>query len=102
MKEQKAKEIRSEISVISSQANKNITQVQGRGAAQAKNVLANATATATNITISATSSAYKELAGIQFTPANDLDKFIYYTNLQTTDGENILYNINQAIIKPSS
>ena len=42
IKEQAAKEIRSQITVLSSSAEKNITQIQGNGTAQAKIINANA------------------------------------------------------------
>ena len=83
-KEQKAKEIRAGITVVESQSEKNITQVQGNGTALAKKINANATAVATNMTISATSNAYKTLSDkVGITPATGLSDFIYYTELQT-------------------
>ena len=63
--------------------------------------MANATATATNMTISATSKAYQLLnTDLGINPGTGLDKFIYYTNMQTQDGGNMLFNINKAIISP--
>jgi len=63
--------------------------------------LANATATATNMTIAATSTAYQQLnTDLGINPAAGLDKFIYYSNLQTSDGGTLLYNINKAIVSP--
>jgi hypothetical protein len=53
------------------------------------------------MTISATSTAYKQLnTDLGINPSSGLDKFIYYTNLQTSDGGNLLYNINKAIVHP--
>jgi regulator of protease activity HflC (stomatin/prohibitin superfamily) len=61
-REQTAKEIRSQIAVNESIAERNITEIRGRADAMAKLILANASATATNLTISATSTAYKQLS----------------------------------------
>jgi len=99
-KEQKAKEIRSQISVIDSQSKKNITQLQGNGTALAKAVAANASSISTNMTITAQSAAYKTLeTEIGISPANILDQFIYYSALQTADNVQMLKGINKAIIK---
>jgi hypothetical protein len=58
--------------------------VQGNGTALAKKINANATAVATNMTISATSNAYKTLNDqVQINPSNGLSDFIYYSELQT-------------------
>jgi hypothetical protein len=58
--------------------------VQGNGTALAKKINANATAIATNMTISATSNAYKTLNDqISINPSNNLSDFIYYSELQT-------------------
>jgi hypothetical protein len=53
------------------------------------------------MTITATSKAYAKLnTDLSINPANNLDKFIYYTNLQNQDGGTVLYNINKAISSP--
>ena len=60
----------------------------------------NANSMATNITIGNTTAAYKYLdTTLGINPSSGLDKFIYYTNLQQTDGPQILYNINKAFVK---
>ena len=52
------------------------------------------------MTISETSAAYKVLKDeIQIDPTNDLDKFIYYTDLQTATDVGFLFGIDKAIIK---
>jgi hypothetical protein len=59
-----------------------ITQVQGKASADQKRVIANATSLAQNITISATTEAYKVLAEeVGIAPETDLDKFIFYSDL---------------------
>ena len=59
-----------------------ITQVQGKASADQKRVIANATSLAQNITISATTEAYKLLAEeVGIAPEPDLDKFIFYSDL---------------------
>ena len=61
---------------------------------------ANATATSTNMTISATSDAYKTIdLSLGINPANNLSDFIYYSDLQTADSVNMLFHMNKAIIK---
>lgn len=47
--------------MLQSESQKNITQIQGSGAAMAKTINANSSANATKITIQATTEAYKEL-----------------------------------------
>ena len=65
-----------------------------------KRILANATATSQNITISATSEAYLVLKEkVDITPANDLDKYIYYTDLQSAEQTDIFYNIDRQMVK---
>ena len=67
----------------------------------AKRINAAASANATNIVITATSNAYKQLNNdLGINPGNNLDKFIYYSNLQTQDGGNVLFNIQKAFVKP--
>ena len=61
IKEQTAREIRSQITIIETDAQKNITQIQGNASATAKLILAEATSNATQMTINATASAYKQL-----------------------------------------
>jgi len=92
-KEQQAKEIRSNITVAASRADKQITQIKGGADAQAKLILASANANATNMTISATADAYKYLGTqISVTPQSGLDKFVYYSELQTADSPVFLSN----------
>ena len=74
--------------------------MQGNGTAQGKKINANATAVATNMTINATSQAYKLLdTEIGINPTNVLSQFIYYTEMQTATEVNMLYHMNKAIIK---
>ena len=66
----------------------------GGALAQDKAIRANATAFATNLTLNATTIAYKQLSDkVGITPANILDQFIYYSDLQTTDSHQLLFNI---------
>ena len=52
------------------------------------------------MTIRATSEAYKILAEkIQVTPAADLDKYIYYTDLQSVESTDIFYHIERQVVK---
>lgn len=99
-KEQKAKEIRSNITVMQSESSKEITQIQGKAEADKKRVLANAVSIAQNITISATTEAYKVLAEeVGIAPETDLDKFIYYSDLQTAENTDIFYHVGKQLIK---
>lgn len=67
---------------MESESHKLITQVEGKAAGDQKRVIANATSMAQNITISATTEAYKVLAEqVGIAPETDLDKFIYYSDL---------------------
>ena len=100
IKEQQAKEIRSSISVVQSESEKNITQVQGNATAQSKLINANAQSNATQMTITATANAYKQIGDqVGITPASGLDKFIYYSDLQTADTSQVLYHIDRAMLK---
>jgi hypothetical protein len=46
------------------------------------------------MTIMATSEAYKVLGEkIQITPKHDLDKYIYYTDLQSVETSDIVYAV---------
>lgn len=86
--------------MLKSLSQKNITQIQGQAKAEAKRINAEAVANATNMTISATSDAYKELDDmLGINAKGDLDKFIYYSDLQTADNVGFLYNIKDAIVK---
>ncbi len=96
--EQKAKEIRSGISVNRSMSEKNITIIQGKAQSDAKQILALANANATNMTISATADAYKQLETDLTFADVDLDQFIYYSDLQTSETASFAYGINNAII----
>ena len=52
------------------------------------------------MTIKATTDAYLELkTNIGLDPTNGLDKFIYYTELQTAENPVFLYDVDRAIIK---
>jgi hypothetical protein len=52
------------------------------------------------MTIMATSEAYKVLGEkIQVTPANDLDKYIYYTDLQSVETTDIFYHVERQVVK---
>ena len=98
-KEQKAKEIRSSIQVMQSLAQKNITEVKGRGSGQAKIIMAQATSEASQMVIEKTADAYKELNDkCQFNPQNKLDEFIYLADLQSADNINVMYNVERAIV----
>ena len=98
--EQQAKEERSAITVLASESQKTITEVRGNAQAQVKAIAANASAKAATMIIKATSDAYKELkTNIGIDPANELDKFIYYTELQTAQNPVFLYDVDRAIIK---
>jgi len=66
-------------------ADKNITIIQGRAQGDAKDILAQASANATNITISATADAYKLLDDNLALQDIALDQFIYYADLQTSE-----------------
>jgi len=56
-------------------------------------ILANASSNATNMTITATSEAYKQLADqAGITPESYLDQFVYYSDLQTADSPNLMWN----------
>lgn len=80
--EQRAKEIRSSITVLASKAQKNITQIRGFSAGLSKKILANASSEAAQMVINATTQAYKTLdTTTGFNPSNNLDQFIYYSNL---------------------
>ena len=93
------KEIRSGISVRASEADKNITQIQGRAQASAKDILAKATSQATQIVINATSFAYKLLdTELAIKPGKGLDQFIFYNDLQTSDDVDYLVGIKNALI----
>jgi len=92
--EQKAKEIRSGISVNASRAEKNITIIQGKAQSESKQILANSNANATNMTISATSEAYKTLKTSLNIEGVDLDQFIYYSDLQTSETANYVMSVN--------
>ena len=99
-KEQKAKEIRSNITVMQSESAKQITQVQGKAIADQKRVNANASSMAQEITISATTEAYKVLAEqVGIAPETDLDKFIFYSDLQTAEQTDIFYHVGKQLIK---
>lgn len=55
---------------------------------------------AQNITISATTEAYKVLAEqIGVSPETDLDKFVYYSDLQTVENTDIFYHVGQSIVR---
>lgn len=98
-KEQEAKEIRSGISVKASEADKNITQIQGRAQASAKDILANATSQATQTVINATSHAYGLLdKDLSIKPGAGLDQFIFYNDLQTSEDVDYLVGIKNALI----
>lgn len=98
--EQQAKEERSAITVLASESQKTITEVRGNAQAQVKSIAANASAKAATMIIKATSDAYKELkTNIGIDPSNELDKFIYYTELQTAQNPVFLYDVDRAIIK---
>ena len=71
----------------------------GNAVAITKKIGANATAKAANMTIKATTEAYKKLADVGITPASGLDKFIYYSELQTAENPVFLYEVDRAIIK---
>ena len=65
----------------------------------AKDILADAQSTATQMVINATSNAYKQLdTEIGINPSNGLDKFIYYNDLQTSDSIDYLIGIKNALI----
>ena len=99
-KEQKAKEIRSNIIVMQSESSKEITQIQGKASAEQKRVIANATSAAQKITIDATTEAYKVLAEqVGIAPETDLDKFIYYSDLQTAENTDIFYHVGKQLVK---
>jgi len=66
-------------------ADKNITIIQGRAQSDAKDILAQASANATNMTISATAEAYKLLDDNLDLKEIALDQFIYYADLQTSE-----------------
>jgi len=66
-------------------ADKNITIIQGRAQSDAKDILAQASANATNMTISATAEAYKLLDDHLDLKEIALDQFIYYADLQTSE-----------------
>jgi len=52
------------------------------------------------LTIAATSEAYKVLADkIQITPADSLDKYIYYTDLQSVETTDMFYHIERQVVK---
>jgi len=99
-KEQQAKEIRSSISVNASQAEKEITMIQGNAVADAKMINANATSTAANMTIMATADAYQLLeTNIGITPESSMAKFIFLSDLQTNENTPILYNVNKTLVR---
>ena len=100
-KEQAAKAIRSQISLVESQAQKNITTLQGNGTAMAKSVQANASSISTNMTISAQSAAYKSLdTDLAINPSNILDQFLYYSNMLTGEASAaVLKGFNKVLIK---
>lgn len=98
--EQKAKEIRSSITVLASQAQKNITMIKGYSVGLSKKILANASSEAAQMVINATTMAYKTLdTTTGFNPSNGLDEFIYYSNLQTAENVDVLYNVDKAVVK---
>jgi len=85
--------------VQASLSEKAITQIQGNAAAQQKLILANATATAANMTIGATAEAYEALkTDLGIGPKSNLSKYIFFSDLQTADSTPILYNVNKTII----
>ena len=61
--------------------------------------MANATSAATNMTISSTSKAFKELGDkVGITPESFLDQFIYYADLQTADNPNIVFKVDRIFV----
>ena len=58
--------------------------------------MAAATSEAQQMTINATSDAYAVLRDkIQITPADNLDKYIYYTDLQTVETSDMFYHVDR-------
>lgn len=52
------------------------------------------------MTINATSDAYAVLRDkIQITPADNLDKYIYYTDLQTVETSDMFYHVERQVVK---
>lgn len=51
------------------------------------------------MTIKATTEAYKKMEDINITPSNGLDRFIYYSELQTAESPVFLYEVDKAIVK---
>jgi hypothetical protein len=65
----------------------------------AKNILANATSTATQTVINATSFAYKLLdTELDIKAGAGLDEFIFYNDLQTSEDVDYLVGIKNALI----
>ena len=74
--------------------------IQGKASAEQKRVIANATSAAQKITIDATTEAYKVLAEqVGIAPETDLDKFIYYSDLQTAENTDIFYHVGKQLVK---
>lgn len=83
---------------MESEAQKNITQIQGEAQAKKTNILANATSDAATKTIGATADAYallNEQLGI--TPEKGLAQYIFLSDLQTAESVPLLYNVNKTI-----
>lgn len=65
-----------------------------------KTIAASASAKAATMTIKATTDAYLELkSNVGIDPQNSLDRFIYYTELQTAENPVFLYDVDRAIIR---
>ena len=78
---------------------KNITEIRGRGAGQAKIIIATATSMASQMVIGNTTDAYLNLTALTgFDSKNRLDEFIYLADLQSADNINVMYNVERAIV----
>ena len=98
VKEQQAAAYRAQINLTKSQADQQIVTINGNAQADSKLILATARSERQQKTIDATNVAYKALMDTTGFNHDELNKFIYYQDLQNIDKTDVLYHSNNAFI----
>ncbi len=92
-----ASAINSEISVQTSNAQRQITIIEGEAAAKANTIINLAEATIKDISINSQTEAYTNVATLTGFSAGDiLMDYIYYTNFQNLNNATLLIGVNDA------
>ena len=92
-----ASAINSEISVQTSNAQRQITIIEGEAAAKANTIINLAEATIKDISINSQTEAYTNVATLTgFTAGDILMDYIYYTNFQNLNNATLLIGVNDA------